>query len=577
MPALKSVLSLLDACAALFLCVLGGVCLLGASVSVAEKDVSAFVELESRTTGIDFLHRTGGTGAKEMIETMGSGCAVFDFDNDGLLDVFLVNGASIPSLQKTDSTFSNRLFRNIGNFHFVDVTEKAGVQGKGYGMGVTAGDFDNDGFEDLYVTNFGSNQLLKNRGDGTFEDVTTRAGVAGGGWSMSAAFFDFDRDGLLDLIVTRYVQYSIGTGPYCGDKKRGWRSYCLPDQFAPSALLLYHNNGDGTFSDVTHQAGLDGVRVNGLGVRIVDLDGDGWPDILVASDRTRNLLFHNKKGRFEEIGVPAGLGYSNDGTARAGMGIDAADIDHDGLPDVAITNFESEGLALFMNQGSLSFRDEAGSRGLLEPSFRWVGFGLKLFDYDNDGTPDLMMVSGHVLDDIARYRHDMTWAQPMVLLHNSSGRFSPVSLTGPKEKARNWVGRGLAVGDLNNDGSVDAIVTTNSGPPVVLRNEAGRSSHSVLLKLVGDRSNRDGFDTHVEVHGVEGVRDFWAGASGSYLSSSDPRVHIGLGGATRIPAITLHWASGTVQQLRNLDAGYIYTIREKPGLNKPEGRVAFQP
>jgi hypothetical protein len=557
-------------------CILVGTCLAGAT-DVAKKAPGVFVQLDNNLTGIHFLHRNGGTGAKEMFETMGSGCAIIDFDNDGLPDIFFVNGAAIPSLQKDDTRFSNRLYRNLGNFQFVDVTEKAAVGGKGYGMGVAVGDYNNDGFEDLYVTGFGSNQLLRNRGDGTFEDVTAKAGVAGGGWSTSAAFVDYDRDGLLDLIVARYVQYSVGAGPYCGDKERGWRSYCLPDQFRPSTLLLYHNNGDGTFSDVTHQTGLDGIGVNGLGIRIVDVDNDGWPDILVASDRTRNLFFHNIKGRFEEIAVPAGLGFSNDGMARAGMGIDAADIDGDGRPDVAISNFESEGIALFMNQGSLSFRDEAGPRGLLEPSFRLVGFGLHFFDYDNDGTPDLIMTSGHVLDDIDRYRHDMTWTQPLLLLHNAQGKFSVAPILDSGQPPLALVGRGLAVGDLNNDGSLDVVISQNDGRAVLLRNLTGQAENSVVIKLVGVRSNRDGFGTRVEARIAGQPWTSEVTPSGSYLSSSDPRVHIGMGAAKQIFSIKLYWPSGTIEQLKALDAGYLFTVREKSGLAQPESKIALRP
>jgi enediyne biosynthesis protein E4 len=543
----------------------------------SQEQPDAFVVVNSRDTGIDFVHRNGGTGAKEMIETMGSGCAIADFDNDGLPDIFFVNGAAVPSLKKDNAAFSNRLYRNLGNFHFVDVTDKAGLAGSGYGMGVAVGDYNNDGFEDIYVTGFEHNQLFRNRGNGTFEDVTAKAGVAGGGWSTSAAFVDYDRDGLLDLVVARYVQYTIGTGPYCGDKARGWSSYCLPDQFLPSSLLLYHNNGNGTFSDVTDQAGLGGIKVNALGIRIVDLDGDGWPDIVVASDRTRNLLFHNREGRFEEIGTTAGVGYSNDGVARAGMGIDAADVNGEGRPDIAITNFESEGTALFMNQGGLSFRDEAGLRGLLEPTFPFVGFGLRLFDFDNDGFPDLMVTSGHVLDDIARYRHDMTWPQPVLLLHNNDGRFVPVPVHGPDGQPLKLVGRGLATGDLTNSGRLDAVISQNDGPPVLLRNEAGRDKNSISLRLIGARSNRDGFGTRVEAKVDGRVWISEVTPSGSYMSSSDPRVVIGMGTASQVQTLKLSWPSGTRQELRALAAGYIYTIREQQGLSRPESAKKFGP
>jgi hypothetical protein len=529
---------------------------------------SPFSALEPAVTGIDFRHCNGGAGAKEMIESMGSGCALLDFDNDGLLDVYLVNGAALPSLRKEPSTYSNRLYRNLGNFRFVDVTSSAGVQGKGYGMGVTVGDYDNDGYPDLYLTNFGSNQLLRNRGNGTFEDVTERAGVAAGGWSTSATFFDYNRDGLLDLFVTRYVEYELGKGPYCGLPELGRRSYCLPDAFAPTSNILFRNNGDGTFSDVSREAGIASDKGKGLGVVAGDLDGDGWMDVFVANDRTRNFFFHNKgDGTFEEVGVEAGLAYSNDGVARAGMGVDIGDFDQDGRPDVVVGNFESEGVALFQNQGSLLFYDRGGERGLLEPSFPYVSFGLKFLDYDNDGKLDLLVANGHVLDDISYYRHGMTYAQPKLLFHNEGGRFSLASNAPADVFSRAAASRGLAIGDLDNDGNVDVIVNNNNGRPDVLRNVRGNGQNSILLKPVGSKSNRDGMGTLIELRCGGETRKLQAIGGGSYLSSHDPRLHIGMGSYREIDELKLRWPGGGLQRLTKLAAGNLYVVSEERGID----------
>ena len=353
-------------------------------------------------SGISFREHNGAKGAKELIETFTSGCGLLDYDNDGLQDIYFVNGAALPSLRKEGPEYKNRLYRNVGNFKFVDVTESAHAEGRGYGMGVAVGDYDNDGFPDLYITNFGQNQLLHNRRDGTFEDVTEKAGVGGGGWSTSAAFFDYDRDGYLDLFVARYVEYELGKHPPCG-RERGLLSYCLPDLFQPTTALLFHNNHDGTFTDVSHAAGIDRVKGRGLGVTIGDYDGDGWPDIFVANDRGRNFLFHNKgDGTFEEVGLPAGIAYSMDGMARAGMGTDFGDYDQDGWLDILVNNFQAEGTALFHNSNGQFFTDVGGQVGLHDPSYPYVVFGGKFVDYDNDGLLDIFAVSGHTQDDVER-------------------------------------------------------------------------------------------------------------------------------------------------------------------------------
>lgn len=526
-----------------------------------------FSQMLPEETGVLFRHENGAAGEKEMIETMGSGCALLDYDKDGRLDIYLVNGARLPSFSKQAPQYFNRLYRNEGNFRFSDVTSTAGVAGNGYGMGVTAADYDNDGFTDLYVTNFGSNQLLRNGGNATFVDVTAKAGVGAGGWSTSAAFFDYDRDGYLDLYVCRYLEYQLEKQRYCGQPELGWRSYCLPDLFPAASDRLFRNNGDGSFTDVSLEAGMARVKGKGLGVTVSDFDRDGWIDIFVANDRTRNFLFRNKGDRtFEEVGLQAGVALSTDGVARAGMGTDFGDFDQDGWPDVVVTNFETEGLALFRNQGSRFFRDESGERGLMEASFPYVGFGVRFMDYDNDGWLDLFVVNGHILDDIERYKPHMTYPQPKLLLRNDGQRFSPVRGASTSALAKLSVGRGAAFGDLDNDGAVDVVISNNNGSCELLRNEVGSPENSLLLKLVGTKSNRDGFGGRVELRFGKAVRVVEAKGAASYLSSNDPRLHVGLGAATRVDEVKVHWPSGKLQTLTALRAGFLYEISEDKGV-----------
>ena len=522
-------------------------------------------------SGVEFQHRNGAFGEKELMETFASGCAVFDYDNDGLLDIYLVNGATLPGLRKEGPEYFNRLYHNDGDFRFSDVTLAAGVQGQGYGMGAAAADYDNDGNVDLYVTNYGPNHLYRNRGDGTFEDVTAKAGVTGGGWSTSAAFLDYDRDGDLDLYVCRYVVYEIGKKPRCGDTHRGLLSYCLPDLFEPMPHLLYRNNGDGTFKDVSQESGVSAVKGRGLGVTVGDYDNDGWIDIFVTNDRCRNFLFHNQRdGTFEEVGLMAGVAYSMEGVARAGMGTDFGDYDQDGWLDIFVNNFETEGAALYRNLDGQFFVDVGGEVGLNEPSYPYVVFGGGFVDYDNDGHLDVFAVSGHTQDDIEEYKPHITYAEPKLLFRNVGGRFSLMRDSSEGDLSRLKVSRGAAFGDLDNDGDIDVVVNDTNGYPEVLRNEVGSQRSSLLLKLVGTQSNRDAVGTRLEVRCGKSVRLLEAKGAASYMAANDLRVHVGLGGMHLVDELTLHWPSGKSQIIRELPSGYLHLISEDTGLTKSQ-------
>ena len=551
----------------------GMVCLLGSQLTGRSGNASApFVDVRA-SSGITFQEHNGAQGGKELIETFTGGVGLLDYDNDGLLDVYLVNGAAIPLLRKEGPEYANRLYRNLGNFKFVDVTQAAHAEGRGYGMGVAVGDYDNDGFPDLYITNFGQNQLLHNRGDGTFEDVTEKAGVGGGGWSTSAAFLDYDRDGYLDLFVARYAVYELGKYPPCRDEV-GLLGYCLPDLFQPMSALLFHNNHDGTFTDVSHAAGIDRVKGRGLGVTIGDYDGDGWPDILVTNDRGRNFLFHNKGDEtFEEVGLPAGIAYSMDGMARAGMGTDFGDYDQDGWLDILVNNFQAEGMALFHNSNGQFFTDVGGQVGLHDPSYPYVVFGGKFVDYDNDGLLDIFAVSGHTQDDVSSYQPYITYPEPKLLFRNVGGSFVRVD-DGPEGALGQLkVSRGAAFGDLNNEGVVDVVVNNTNDNPQILRNMAGSQNKSLLIKLVGTKSNRDGIGTRLEVHYGNHVQILEAKGAASYLAANDLRVHVGLGACAQVDELILRWPSGKVQTLRNLAAGYLHVISEDQGVLKSEKLV----
>ncbi len=538
-----------------------------AASQAEEHEPGKFVDITQKA-GVNFHYQSSHTSRKYLLETMGAGVALFDYDNDGRLDIFLVNGApladptpkgTIP--QKTGPQYWNRLYHQKADGTFEDVTEKAGLQGFGYGMGVAAGDYDNDGYEDLYVTAYGGNRLYHNNGDGTFTDVTQKAGVAGSGWSSSAAWVDLDNDCLLDLVVLRYVEWDFDD-IWCGEHKEGYRAYCHPDYFKPIAPLVYHNNGDGTFTEVTQKIGL-GKPGKGLGIAIADYDRDGCIDLFIANDSMVEFLYHNKgNGTFEEVGLMSEVAVDSDGRTYAGMGADFADYDNDGWPDIVVTNLANQRYALYRNNKDGSFTYSTTTTGLSRITMTHSGWGVRLFDYDNDGWKDLLIAQGHDLDTVELSFPNLRYREPMLLARNTGKEFVDVSALSGDVFQRAWVARGLAIGDIDNDGRLDAVVTTNDGPAYVLHNETPEKNHWLLLKLVGHKSNRDGIGAAVEL--TAGTRRQYATVTtaSSYLSSGDKRVHFGLGNEAVAQEIVIRWPSGIVQTLKDVKADQILQVDE---------------
>jgi hypothetical protein len=515
-----------------------------------------------------FEYKASHTSRKYLPETMGAGVALFDYDNDGRLDIFLVNGApladpapkgTIP--QKSGPKYWNRLYHQKADGTFEDVTEKAGLQGTGYGMGVAVGDYDNDGFEDLYVTALGANKLYRNNGDGTFTDVTEKAGVGGSGWSTSAAWVDLDNDGLLDLVVLRYMQWDFDD-IFCGEHREGYRSYCHPDTFPAIAPLVYHNDGNGHFTEVSQKIGLSKPG-KGLGIALADYDHDGKIDIFVANDSMVQFLYHNKgNGQFEEVGLVSQVAVDGDGRTYAGMGVDFADYDNDGWPDLVITDLANQRYALYKNEGDGTFTYSSFSSNLGKITMLHSGWGVRFLDYDNDGWKDLLIAQGHDLDTVELNYPNLKYKEPMLLARNTGKRFADVSADSGALFQRAWLGRGMAIGDINNDGRIDAIISTNDGPAHILRNETSTSNHWILLNLVGHRSNRDAIGAEVRVMTAKGSQFATVSTAGSYLSSSDKRLHFGLGSEKNIQSIEIRWPSGILQKLKNIAGDQILRIDE---------------
>ncbi len=513
--------------------------------------------------GLDFVLRNDASGRKYQVETVLGGLGVIDFDDDGWPDLYCVNGASLPSLQKSDPKFFNRLYRNNRDGTFTDVTQKAGVQGRGYEMGAAVGDYNNDGLEDLYVVGVHGNTLYRNNGDGTFTDVTKAAGVGGGVqgrnlWSVAAAWVDYDNDGHLDLIVSNYCDWTPGEDPVCGGLDPADRAYCHPDKYRAEPVLLYHNNGDGTFTEVSAKAGIGNLLGKGMGIAIADYDGDGLPDMFIANDNDRYLLIHNLGGgKLKEVGMAAAIAYNGDGRQISGMGADFRDFDGDGLPDILMTGLRGETFELFRNNGKGAFEDASASSGLLSLSRAWSGWSCGLFDFDNDGRLDVFIAGGGL---------DTNEPQPNRVLRNLGGRFEDVSGGAGADFAVPRLHRGAVFADFDHDGRIDVAVTSLNGPVELWMNRSPMQ-HWLRLKLKGTRSNASALGAKVMCRNGQRTQVAFVANSVGYACSSELWVHFGLANERKV-ALEIHWPSGLVQQLKDVMCDQHLVVQE-PSTPKP--------
>jgi len=526
----------------------------------------------TRASGIDFRLNCGGAEKRYIMESMCGGVAVLDYDNDGWMDIFLVNGSTLEDV-RSGKCHPGKLYHNNHDGTFTDVSARAGITHCGWGFGIAVGDYDNDGWEDLYITYLDGGVLYHNNHDGSFSDVTGKAGVGNAGhWGTSAAFGDYDNDGNLDLYVAGYVDLDLdhlpefGQGPFC--TYRGIAVSCGPRGLKGGRDRLYHNNGDGTFTDVTEKLNIDPDSYYGLGVLWLDYDKDGCLDLYVANDSSPSLLSHNDcKGGFSEVGAESGVAYSSDGREQAGMGIDSADYDHDGWPDIVKTNFSDDTNNLYHNDRNGQFTDLAGGTGFGPVSVPFLGFGVKFFDFDNDGWPDIFVANGHVNPQVDQHSFGVTYAERPLLFRNlRDGKFAEIGLQAGPALSRRYVARGAATADFLNNGSQDLLVTVLDGSPVLLRNQSARKGHWLGIKMVGKKSNRDGFGARVEVTAGAMKQSAEVRANSSFESASDPRVHFGLGAATRVDSITVRWPSGSVDQIASQETDQELVIEEGAGV-----------
>ncbi len=527
-----------------------------------------FEEIPSAASGITWRHENGRSPDYFLPETTGAGCAFVDYDNDGWMDIYLVNSGKCDFLTPK-LPLRNALYHNNRDGTFSDVTEKAGVAAGGYGMGVAAGDYDADGWPDLYVTQYGHSILYHNNRNGTFTDVTEKAGLAAPGWASSAVWFDYDNDGRLDLFVCRFVDYDKSRNKFCGNEKTRERFYCIPRVYPPAASRLFHNNGDGTFTDVSRESGIAKALGKAWGVVATDINNDGWMDLFVANDTVANFLFVNKgNGKFEDLGLEAGVAYSQDGHERSGMGVDSADFDQDGWQDLFVTNVDQEIYSLYRNNHDLTFEDMAGAMGLGRLTRLMSGWGVKFFDYDNDGNIDLFIANGHPDDKIELHSSHVTYKEPLLLFHNNGRTLENVSGVAGPAFTQSFAARGMAIGDFNNDGAPDVLVAVNGGPPLLLKNVSALENHWLGVRLIGRKSNPDAIGARISWLAGDLKRSRLKVGGGSYLSSHDPREVLGIGKRKKIDHLEIHWPqpSGRTESFSDLPIDRYITIVEGSGL-----------
>jgi hypothetical protein len=527
-----------------------------------------FSEVPASASGISFVHTAGLSSEKYLPQSTGAGCAFFDYDNDGWMDIYFVNSGKCDIFTPAQP-LRNALYRNNRDGTFTDVTEKAGVGGGGYGMGVAVGDFNADGFPDLYVTQYGRSILYRNNGDGTFTDVTEKAGVAAPGWASSAVWFDYDNDGRLDLFVCRFVDFDKTKHHNCRapgiPALKGLNEYCYPKVYSPMASWLFHNNGDGTFTDVSQKMGIADNPGKSWGVVATDINNDGWMDLFVANDTVANFLFANRGGKkFEEIGFTAGVAYGEGGKARSGMGVDSADLNQTGWMDLFVTNLNNEFFGFYHNRHDETFEDIAAPSGIANASKLMSGWGLKFFDYDNDGDMDLIIANGHPDDLIEKIYDNVGYRERLMLFHNTGKGLKNTSEESGPAFAKQLSARGLALGDFKNDGAVDVLISCNNEAPVLLRNDVGQQNHWLGVKLIGKKANIDAVGATVGYQAGDLKRQRTRVGGGSFLSSHDPRLILGIGKRPKLDWIEIKWPqpSGLVQRLTDLPIDRYVTIRE---------------